>query len=143
MNDREATRTVAAGPLTTETAFNLVINGPWTARAARNLIRQLEVQIAWFEEDDKPQERADGELEGQVMSETEWAQVATRHALTITIMRLRTAITDLLAREQEHAKLRWLSDCCCIGLSRTGEREYETGKCPHQMARSALADTVT
>lgn len=56
------------------------------------------------------------------------------------IERLRAIVAILLARELEWATLSGFSDCRCISLSRDGEREYETGKCPHQLALAALGD---
>ncbi len=54
---------------------------------------------------------------------------------------LREALEKGLARETERAKLFGLSDCTCINFSRETEIEYETGQCPHQLARQALSDT--
>jgi hypothetical protein len=48
-------------------------------------------------------------------------------------------VTELLERESVWSKVRGASDCCCMFYSRDTEREYETGTCPHQRARAALA----
>lgn len=55
------------------------------------------------------------------------------------IQELVGALGGCLAREREWAKLRGLSDCSCMALSRDAEREYETEACPHQLGRDALA----
>ena len=47
-------RSVMSGPLGRRTAFTLMVNGPWTGTAARNLIRQLELQVEWLEADTTP-----------------------------------------------------------------------------------------
>lgn len=57
------------------------------------------------------------------------------------IEQLKEIMRLLVVRETEHARLRGFSDCCCMALSRSAEREYETGKCPHQLARGALEKT--
>jgi hypothetical protein len=48
-------------------------------------------------------------------------------------------VTELLEREAVWSKVRGASDCCCMFYSRDTEREYETGTCPHQRVRAALA----
>jgi hypothetical protein len=57
---------------------------------------------------------------------------------TARIERLEAALRDVLARDAESAPSGRPDDCNCINLSRDGEREYETGTCPHQIARAAL-----
>lgn len=54
--------------------------------------------------------------------------------------RLREALEGVLAYEAESARLRGLDGCTCINRSRAAERAYETGRCPHQLGRAALAD---
>lgn len=49
------------------------------------------------------------------------------------------ALVDVLAYEQEAAKLSGFSDCTCMGRSRAAESAYEMGECPHQKARAALS----
>lgn len=49
------------------------------------------------------------------------------------------ALKNVLKWETEGAKLRGLTDCTCMARSRGSEILYETGKCPHQLARAALA----
>jgi len=44
----------------------------------------------------------------------------------------------LLDYEQRVAKLQGYSDCTCINHSRQFEIKYETGTCPHQIARQVL-----
>lgn len=51
---------------------------------------------------------------------------------------LAEALRACVTREKEWANLRGFADCMCMALSRDTEREYETGKCPHQLARTAL-----
>jgi hypothetical protein len=53
--------------------------------------------------------------------------------------RLREALTGLLALEAERAQMVGLRDCTCINWSPATERAYEAGRCPHQVARAALA----
>ena len=52
---------------------------------------------------------------------------------------LEAALRGTLAYEVEKAKLNGFSDCTCMGHSREAETTYETGQCPHQIARAALA----
>lgn len=59
--------------------------------------------------------------------------------MTDTQQALIEALRAVLAYELEGAKLRGYSDCTCINRSRESERAYETGRCPHQKARVALA----
>lgn len=60
--------------------------------------------------------------------------------LRAKLERARAGLEACLARETERAKIYGYSDCCCMMLSRDGEREYETGTCPHQRARAILAE---
>ena len=52
------------------------------------------------------------------------------------IAALEAALRDVLAYEIEKAKLNGLNDCTCMGHSRQTETAYETGRCPHQIARA-------
>ncbi|WP_313193134.1 hypothetical protein [Shinella zoogloeoides] len=51
---------------------------------------------------------------------------------------LKAALTEVLERDSQFSLSGMQNDCACIGLSRQGEREYETGTCPHQRARALL-----
>ncbi len=53
--------------------------------------------------------------------------------------RLREALAGLLALEDERRKAQGLRDCTCMNWSHATERAYEAGRCPHQIARAALA----
>lgn len=57
---------------------------------------------------------------------------------TAEVGALRAALERVLARDAEWAPSGMPNDCNCINLSRLGEREYEAGRCPHQLARAAL-----
>jgi len=57
------------------------------------------------------------------------------------ILALEAALHGCLRREREHAEVRGFSDCACMSLSRKAESEYETGLCPHQVARALLHDS--
>jgi hypothetical protein len=59
MTEQDTSRSVISGPLGRRTAFNLLVNGPWTKQAAQNLIKQLEFQIEWFDADDVKQSNAE------------------------------------------------------------------------------------
>ena len=52
---------------------------------------------------------------------------------------LRRALERCLIRETAHAKVAGFGDCTCINFSREAETEYETGQCPHQIARQTLS----
>lgn len=56
------------------------------------------------------------------------------------IARLEKALFGTLEYERGSAKVQGLSDCTCINRSRDFERLYETGLCPHQIARELLGD---
>jgi hypothetical protein len=53
----------------------------------------------------------------------------------------KVALECVLARDAEWSLSGSKIDCGCIRLSRQGEREYENGTCPHQLARTALGGT--
>jgi hypothetical protein len=55
-------RTVMSGPLGRQTAFNLIVNGPWTETAAKNLIKQLELQVEWLVADKPKKMDANAEI---------------------------------------------------------------------------------
>jgi hypothetical protein len=57
-------RCVLSGPVSRYAACSISVTGPWGPREARNLIKMLEMQISWFEEDGgRPAESRDsGEL---------------------------------------------------------------------------------
>jgi len=50
------------------------------------------------------------------------------------VKRLTEALQAVLHRDDNPP-----GTCCCINHSRNAEREYETGTCPHQRARTDLA----
>lgn len=58
--------------------------------------------------------------------------------LVIENARLREALEAVLVRDSEWGLSGLRIDCGCPRLSARAEREYETGKCPHQRARAAL-----
>ena len=60
-------------------------------------------------------------------------------SLVERVKELEGALNGTLAYERETAKLNGYTDCTCINRSRESERAYESGKCPHQLARAALA----
>lgn len=64
---------------------------------------------------------------------------ATRKA-AVTPHRIAGALHRLLWHEQTMARARGISDCLCMFKSRQGEREYETGTCPHQVGAALLRD---
>ncbi len=49
--------------------------------------------------------------------------------------RLEAALRDVLDRDAKGDL-----ECGCININRSTEREYESGRCPHQRARAAIAD---
>ena len=53
MCDALERKSVLSGPLGRKWAFNLIVNGQWSAQTARYLIQQLEMQAEWFEADEK------------------------------------------------------------------------------------------
>lgn len=55
------------------------------------------------------------------------------------IRRKDEALRACLSYEEAKAHLIGLSDCTCVFHSREADREYEAGRCPHQLARAALA----
>lgn len=72
------------------------------------------------------------------MTEAEQVCFDAGWATPLQALDLRTALAAVLARDSEWALSGMPNDCGCIRLSRQAEREYETGKCPHQLARAAL-----
>lgn len=53
MCDTFKSRSVLSGSLGRKSTFNLIVNGEWDVQAASYLIRLLELQVEWFETDDK------------------------------------------------------------------------------------------
>jgi len=51
---------------------------------------------------------------------------------------LREALANVLVRDTKWSPSGMPADCNCINLSREAEREYEAGRCPHQIAHQAL-----
>lgn len=52
MTDPHEYRCVLSGTVSSKSAASINVIGPWGAREARNVIRILEMQIAWLEEDE-------------------------------------------------------------------------------------------
>jgi len=56
-----------------------------------------------------------------------------------TITELADALRAVLERDSWWSPSAMLNDCGCARQSRAAEREYESGKCPHQRALAVLA----
>lgn len=54
---------------------------------------------------------------------------------------LLAALKECVVYEQKRAGYLGLCGCTCIAASRDSEREYEMGRCPHQIALAAIAKT--
>lgn len=52
---------------------------------------------------------------------------------------MKRALEGVLAHEEKRAKYQGLTGCACINHSAQAERDYEMGRCPHQLGRAALA----
>jgi hypothetical protein len=59
--------------------------------------------------------------------------------MTPATRRLVEAAKAVLIRSEQVADEKGYADCDCINWSQTSEREYETGVCPHQITRKAIA----
>jgi hypothetical protein len=68
------------------------------------------------------------------------AILSERRALLAKVERLEKALKSVLARDSQWGQSGAPNDCGCINLSRKTEIEYETGQCPHQIARAALTE---
>ncbi len=55
---------------------------------------------------------------------------------------LLAALQAVLAHEIKSGEFHGLSDCNCINHSREAEKLYESGECPHQIARAAIAKAM-
>ena len=71
------------------------------------------------------------------------AVLATLDAQAERIEALEAAAKAVLARDAKWSPSKMPNDCDCISLSRQGEREYETGTCPHQLLRALLTPPAT
>jgi len=56
---------VLSGPLSTKTRYSLMINGRVGSKELRNLIRFLEMQAVWMEEDEAEELAAASSQEGR------------------------------------------------------------------------------
>jgi hypothetical protein len=86
-------------------------------------------------------QRGDGHPDLSMPEDQLFALVRLRNALPALLARIREleeGVKAVLARDAEWAPSGQPNDCNCINLSRAGEREYETGTCPHQKLRALL-----
>lgn len=67
-------------------------------------------------------------------------QKAPKETVEARLARAEAVLRACLVYEEKVAGYAGLRGCTCINADRDSERDYETGRCPHQQARRYFAE---